>query len=129
MYLSVRYIVLAQNSEQSRKTVLSFSKYSSKKVTTLQNFTYGDTPENSSLKDLTEEILNQPNTFDVSYYELSGKFDIRELVLRTYFTYLELLNILTHIAPYYSEYKINFTLPKSHICKFPRFNKSTSGTV
>ena len=82
---------------------------------TLQNFTYGDTPEKSSIRELTEEILGQNSTFDISYYELSGKFDIRELVLKTYFTYLELLNVLTHVAPYYSEYKVQFTLPEDKI--------------
>jgi ATP-dependent DNA helicase RecQ len=75
-------------------------------MTTLQNFTYGDTPEPEAIKDLTEYILQQDNTFDVSYYELSGNFDIRILVLSTYFTYLELLNILVAVSPYYSEYKV-----------------------
>jgi ATP-dependent DNA helicase RecQ len=84
-------------------------------MTTLQNFTYGDTPEKNSIEKLTEELLGQNTTFDISYYELSEKFDIRELVLKTYFTYLELLGILTHIAPYYSEYKVQFSLPEDKI--------------
>jgi ATP-dependent DNA helicase RecQ len=84
-------------------------------MTTLQNFTYGDTPEKNSIEELTEELLGQNTTFDISYYELSEKFDIRELVLKTYFTYLELLGILTHIAPYYSEYKVQFSLPEDKI--------------
>jgi ATP-dependent DNA helicase RecQ len=93
-------------------------------MTTLQNFTYGDTPEPESVRDLTEYILRQDNTFDVSYYELSGRFDIRELVIRTYFTYLELLNILTHVAPYYSEYKVSLKVSEDKL--YGAFNKTRS---
>ncbi len=82
---------------------------------TLQNFTYGDTPEPGSIRRLTEYILSQDHTFDISSYQLSGEFDIRELVMSTYFTYLELLNILTAVAPYYSEYKVKFNKTKDEI--------------
>ena len=82
---------------------------------TLQNFTYGDTPEPDAIAALTEYILKQEDTFDVSFYELSGEFDIRNLVVSTYFTYLELLGIVKPVAPFYSEYKIQFSKPENDI--------------
>ena len=93
-------------------------------MTTLQNFTYGDTPEPESIKALTEHILSQENTFDISYYELSGKYDIRELVISTYFTYLELMNIVTHVAPYYSEYKVSLKVTEEKL--YGAFSKNRS---
>ncbi len=90
-------------------------------MTTLRNFTYGDTPEPEAIRALTEYILQQPDTFDVSYYDLSGEFDIRTLVLSTYFTYLELLNILTPVAPYYSEYKLQLKTGEDEL--YAAFNR------
>ena len=51
-----------------------------------------------------------------------GEFDIRNLVISTYFTYLELLGILTPVAPYYSEYKISFIKAEDEI--YNTFNHS-----
>ncbi len=74
-------------------------------VATLENFSYGDTPTPESVRGVVEEILKQPDEFDVSVYDLSARFDIRNLVMSTLLTYLELDGILLSLGPHYNEYK------------------------
>jgi ATP-dependent DNA helicase RecQ len=57
---------------------------------TLENFAYGDTPGLPSVRTLLSEIFTLGDDFDVSLYDLSARHDIRQLVLRTLLTYLEL---------------------------------------
>lgn len=77
-------------------------------LTVLENFTFGDTPEESAVQGVIESLLQNNEEFDVSVYELSQEFDIRPLVMNTLLTYLELHEIITSIGPFYSEYKIAF---------------------
>lgn len=74
-------------------------------VATLENFTYGDTPDQEAVQEVVSHILSQKDSFDVSIYELSRQYDIRTLVLRTLLTYLELEGILVSTGPLYNEYK------------------------
>jgi ATP-dependent DNA helicase RecQ len=74
-------------------------------VVTLENFSYGDTPEARTVDDFTRRIFAAGETFDVSEYELSGRFDVRPLVVKTLLTYLELEGCLAATGPFYSEYK------------------------
>src|SRR6266850_3559392 len=59
-------------------------------VPVLENFAYGDTPTPRALGSLVEHIFAQSGEFDVSLYELSVRYDIRQLVLRTALAYIEL---------------------------------------
>lgn len=72
---------------------------------TLENFSYGDTPEEKVVDAFTRHILDMGDVFDVSEYELSGRFDLRPLVVKTLLTYLELEGCLVSTGPFYSEYK------------------------
>ncbi len=72
----------------------------------LENFTYGDLPGESALRQLVFHLLDQPERFDVSTYEMSVTFDIRQLVISTVLTYLELDGLLRGTGPFYSQYKI-----------------------
>lgn len=74
-------------------------------VATLENFSYGDTPAEESVRGVVTEILGQPDTFDVSVYDLSARHDIRQLVMSTLLTYLELDGVLESLGPHYNEYK------------------------
>lgn len=74
-------------------------------VATLENFSYGDTPTEESVRGLVGEILGQPDVFDVSVYDLSARHDIRQLVVSTLLTYLELDGVLESLGPHYNEYK------------------------
>ena len=55
-------------------------------VATLENFTYGDTPTPGAVRSLVDYLLEQPDVFDVSVYELSNEYDIRNLVVSTLLT-------------------------------------------
>src|SRR5262245_12227452 len=84
-------------------------------VPTLENFAYGDTPIEGSLRSLIEHLLSQPEEFHVSVYELSTLYDIRQLVLRTVLTYMELLGFLHQHTPFYGSYKLKPLVPADEI--------------
>ncbi len=74
-------------------------------VVTLENFSYGDTPTAEAVTGLVRDVLGQGQEFDVSDYDLSGRHDVRPLVVKTLMTYLELEDVLQATSPFYSEYK------------------------
>lgn len=82
---------------------------------TLGNFTYGDTPQPDSLRAILRILLDQPEEFDVSTYELSRSHDIRPLVINTLLTYLELEGFLKATSPFYSTYKVSLTRNLDHL--------------
>ena len=84
-------------------------------VITLENFSYGDTPEPETVGEFTHHIFEMGETFDISEYELSGRFDVRPLVLKTLLTYLELERCLASTGPFYSEYKFQPQCPSSEM--------------
>ena len=74
-------------------------------IPTLENFIYGDTPTQTALGSLLADLLGRGPEFDVSLYDLSSKHDIRQLVLRTLLTYLELSGVLRQGTPFYAAYE------------------------
>jgi ATP-dependent DNA helicase RecQ len=83
-------------------------------LTVLENFTYGDTPTAEALRDLLKELLQgraAGDTFDISAFELSGRHDIRQLVVSTALTYLELDGLIEATAPFYTSYQWKFQRP------------------
>jgi ATP-dependent DNA helicase RecQ len=87
---------------------------------TLENFSYGDTPEEATIAAFTQHLLEAGATFDVSEYQLSGQFDVRPLVVKTLLTYLELECYLASTGPFYTEYKFQPLKPSTEI--FARFS-------
>jgi ATP-dependent DNA helicase RecQ len=84
----------------------------------LENFTYGDTPTPEALRDLLKELLHERSAgdvFDVSTYELSARHDIRQLVVSTALTYLELDGLIASTAPFYTTYQWKFLRPTEEI--------------
>lgn len=75
-------------------------------VPVLENFAYGDTPTLAALRGLLDELLALGPEFDVSLYDLSARYDLRPLVLRTALTYLELAGVLRQGTPFYAGYEI-----------------------
>jgi ATP-dependent DNA helicase RecQ len=77
-------------------------------VPTLENFAYGDTPTRTALAGLLDEILEheEGEQFAVSEYELSARYDVRPLVLKTVLTYLELDGLLRQGTPFYAGYRL-----------------------
>jgi ATP-dependent DNA helicase RecQ len=84
-------------------------------VPTLENFAYGDTPTRGALQAVVHELLAAGPAFDVSLAELSARHDVRQLVLRTILTYLELLGVLRQGTPFYASYEAKPLIPLSDI--------------
>ncbi|MCB2264482.1 MAG: RecQ family ATP-dependent DNA helicase [Candidatus Thiosymbion ectosymbiont of Robbea hypermnestra] len=71
----------------------------------LENFVYGDTPDLTAVGGLVSDVFSRGSEFEVSLYDLAFEHDIRLLVLRTLFTYLELEGLLAGDTPLYTQYK------------------------
>jgi ATP-dependent DNA helicase RecQ len=84
-------------------------------VVTLENFTYGDTPEPETVAALVDELLNQGEEFDVGVYDLAQRRDVRELVVKTLLTYLELEGVLQSAGSFFSEFKFQRQRPLDEI--------------
>ncbi|HEX2203039.1 MAG TPA: ATP-dependent DNA helicase RecQ [Longimicrobium sp.] len=84
-------------------------------VATLENFAYGDTPTETAVRSFVGEILGAGPAFDVSIFDLSARHDIRQLVVRTALTYLELLGILRQGTPFYAGYRVRLETPLPEI--------------
>jgi ATP-dependent DNA helicase RecQ len=97
-------------------------------VPTLENFAYGDTPTRDALAGLLADVLEHPVgvEFAVSEYELSVRYDLRPLVLRTALTYLELDGVLRQGTPFYAGYRLRPTRD-SFDDVFSRFDASRAG--
>lgn len=70
----------------------------------LENFAHGDTPSRASVRGLLGDVFRPGADFDLSIYECAGRHDIRQLVVQTLLTYLELAGHLQAGTPYYSRY-------------------------
>ncbi|TDJ63886.1 MAG: RecQ family ATP-dependent DNA helicase [Proteobacteria bacterium] len=81
----------------------------------LENFIYGDTPDESALHSLLAELFSLGTAFDVSLDKLSLEHDIRPLVLRTVLTYLELDGYLLSSTPFYADYQFKPLLSSKEI--------------
>ncbi len=82
-------------------------------VPTLENFAYGDTPTEESLHALVRELLGSGAELTLNLYDLSSKHDVRQLVLRTALTYLELEGVLRQGTPFYAGYTVRPHAPVS----------------
>jgi ATP-dependent DNA helicase RecQ len=81
----------------------------------LENFAYGDTPGLPSVQTFLNEIFTLGDEFDVSLYDLSARHDIRQLVVRTLLTYLELDGYLEEGTPFYARYQFRPLKPSADI--------------
>ena len=73
---------------------------------TLQNFTYGDTPEHTAVNRIVDFLLRQGESFDLSQYDLSHVNDLRPTVIATLLTYLEVDGFLISTGPFYGGYRL-----------------------
>jgi ATP-dependent DNA helicase RecQ len=80
-------------------------------VATLENFAYGDTPTAEAVSGLVGELLAADAAFDVSIFDLSTRHDIRQLVVKTALTYLELLGVIRQGTPFYAGYRLRLKEP------------------
>jgi len=75
-------------------------------VSTLENFVFGDTPTQESLRLLILSLDEMGERFALKENEMSGLCDLRSLVLRTALTYLELDGVLKQGTPFYAGYEV-----------------------
>lgn len=71
--------------------------------TTLENFVYGDTPDEAGIESLVDELLDAGDDIDITARELSISHDIRQLVVSTLLTHLELFGVIRFDGYYYSD--------------------------
>ncbi len=83
----------------------------------LENFAYGDTPGIGSVRRFVEFLVGQPEQFFVSYYSLAYETDMRDSVVRTLLTYLELQEIIQGTAPRYETYRFKPKISSTDILK------------
>jgi ATP-dependent DNA helicase RecQ len=113
-------------------------------VPTLENFAFGDTPTEASLRNLVAALLDpqsesEPGSgiggpppspdakaassepeagygeFSVNLYELGNRHDLRPLVLRTALTYLEIQGAIRQGTPFYAGYALRPKVPVEEI--------------
>ena len=98
-------------------------------VPTLENFAYGDTPTREALAGLIADVTHHPvgEEFAVSEYELSGRHDLRPLVLKTILTYLELDGLLRQGTPFYAGYRLRPLGDASLEDVFGQFDEARAG--
>ncbi len=80
-------------------------------LTALENFVYGDTPSPAALRSLVEHVLMRGADFSVSRYELSQSRDIRQTVVETALTYLELDGLVVPQGPFYAGSELRLLRP------------------
>jgi ATP-dependent DNA helicase RecQ len=78
----------------------------------LENYSYGDTPARENIHKLLQMLSHLDHEFSISPYHCSRDFDIRDLVCRTLFTYLELDSFIESTGSFANEYSIRFIRPE-----------------
>jgi len=81
----------------------------------LENFIFGDTPSELAIHSLLVDLFDRGSEFGVSVYGLTGTHDIRDLVIRTLLTYLELDGFFAGGTPYYNEYRFQPSVSSAEI--------------
>ncbi|MCF6187416.1 MAG: RecQ family ATP-dependent DNA helicase [Desulfobulbaceae bacterium] len=81
----------------------------------LENFVYGDTPENFGVRAFVDFIMERDEYFDCAVYELGNRFDMRPLVVKTLLTYLELEGVIKSTGPFYAAYKFKPLKPSAEM--------------
>ncbi len=79
--------------------------------TVLENFIFSDIPSERAVRNLLERVLRLGETFDVSIYELASTCDIRQTVIETIFTYLEMDGILEVGGKSFDTYRVKLLRP------------------
>jgi ATP-dependent DNA helicase RecQ len=82
---------------------------------TLANFVYGDTPTRAAVEGVVAALLDRDQEVEVSYRTLSDAHDMRELVVKTLVTYLELDGHVRQTTPIYAEYKWKYVTSRDQI--------------
>ena len=81
----------------------------------LENFVYGDTPEQSAIDVVLAEIQNAGTEWEHTLYGLSASSNIRQAPLKTLLVYLEIQGIIKPLYAYFAEYRFKLLQDKQRI--------------
>lgn len=81
----------------------------------LENFVYGDTPEQSNIESVLKEISDADREWEHTLYSLSMQSGIRQAPLKTLLVYLEMRDIIKPLYSYFAEYRFKFLVDKTTI--------------
>lgn len=93
-------------------------------LNTLENFIYGDTPLQSNIEAVLEEIKNATQNhpqqlWEWQIFQLSQQSNIRQLPLKTLLVQLELMGIIRAKYSYFADYKLKYLAdPQSIFARF-----------
>jgi ATP-dependent DNA helicase RecQ len=82
---------------------------------TLENFTFGDTPDASAIRGLVDELLTDDPEIDIATTDLSTRHDVRQLVVSTLLTRLELAGLIRAESNYYGSVRFKALRPSREI--------------
>ncbi len=88
-------------------------------LTTVENFVYGDTPEQSGVEHVIETIKHetQQGKWELQGLSLSTASNIKQLPLKTLFVQLELLGVIKPLYSYFADFKYKFNQTEADIVK------------
>lgn len=81
----------------------------------LENFVYGDTPEQAGIEAVLTEIEDASAEWEHTLYGLSMSCNIRQAPLKTLLVYLEMQNIIKPLYSYFAEYRFKFLQDQAKI--------------
>ncbi|EJE8667302.1 RecQ family ATP-dependent DNA helicase [Vibrio vulnificus] len=84
-------------------------------LSTLENFIYGDTPEQDDISSVIQQIQASGERWEVIIARLSNDTNIRQLPLKTLLVYLEMAGLIEPMYAYFAEYRFKFLRPASEI--------------
>jgi len=86
-------------------------------LNTVENFVFGDTPEQSSIDSVLNNIKEETshNRWELQGLALSNASNIKQLPMKTLLVQLELLGVLKPLFAYFADFKYKFVLPKEQV--------------
>ena len=81
----------------------------------LENFVYGDTPEQSAIEAVLAEIQAAGTEWEHTLYGLSASSNIRQAPLKTLLVYLEIQGIIKPLYAYFAEYRFKYLQDQQQI--------------
>lgn len=84
-------------------------------LSTLENFVYGDTPEQSEILAVLALALDNQPQWEVVLSRLSAETNIRQLPLKTLLVYMEMAGIIEAKYSYFADYRFKFIQDKAFI--------------
>ncbi|MCJ8344864.1 RecQ family zinc-binding domain-containing protein, partial [bacterium] len=85
-------------------------------VNILENFIYGDTPDQQSIKILLDKIIAQDkNLLEIKSYDLSKELNMRNLPLKTLLVYLGIDHLISPKYTYFEDYTYKYLVDKQQI--------------